>query len=77
MDVSGLFSDGGDRGAKEAPEGLPPQADPGRDGHHDRPTHLQAVSAGSGEVDPIDMSVGEGRSSDMMIRAAEVDPWRT
>lgn len=52
MDVSGLFSDGGDRGAKGAPEGPPMPADPGRGGHHDRPMHLQAVSAGSGEADP-------------------------
>lgn len=52
VDVSGLFSDGGDRGAKGAPEGPPRPADPGRDGQHERPTHLQAVSAGSGEADP-------------------------
>lgn len=52
MDVSGLFSDGDERGTKETPSSAPAPASPGRDGHHDRPTHLQAVAATVSQDDP-------------------------
>lgn len=49
MDVSGLFSDGDERGAKQA---AAPPAPAGRDGHQDRPMHLQAVADAASKDDP-------------------------
>lgn len=54
MDVSGLFSGGDEGGAKGSPSSSPAPAgpNPGRDGHQDRPTHLQAVAVAGSEDDP-------------------------